>query len=304
MNKNLGAPAFFEKNKINIDLFTFKKMSNKLKINANHQIILPLRRCNNCKSHNVTSTQSPNWEDCTVIHCVICENQWYVCTTHAKRFSSSSYRNMNRHFSVHHSNDNIIGSQSDNMECIQLSNSISEDDLFNSDNPSNKRPMLTNQEPENNMTAIFKRSKIVHSSTNNGFFNDEMEQNDNGIHGLVSKSFQRCEQQNNKIDHEEALFHMQLTNVLTSLPENNQATLVMLLNKARNINFNNTRLPRSINDTRTFYTGNKTSIYNNIPTPIVSIHDNHAYVSIASVIHHALSLGIVIPLLKSSQFPK
>ena len=76
----------------------------------------------------------------------------------------------------------------------------------------------------------------------------------------------------------------------------------MLLNKARNINFNNTRLPRSINDTRTFYTGNKTSIYNNIPTPIVSIHDNHAYVSIASVIHHALSLGIVIPLLRSSQF--
>ena len=273
-----------------------------MNINVNHNIILPLRICNKCCSENVTSTQSPIWKDCTILHCISCENQWYVCSIHAKRFSSSCFKKMNRHFLIHHKNENIIDYENSNKECVQLPNTIFEDDIPYTDNQYNKRQICSNQEQDHHLIQNRKRIKNEHESTNNGFFWDEMEKDSNGIHNLVLSSFQRCKQQNSNIPHEEALFHIQLTNFLTSLSENKQAKLVMLLNKSRNINFTNTRLPRSILETRTFYNGNKTSIYNNIPTPIVSIHDNHAYVSIGSVIHHALSLGIEIPLLKSSHF--
>lgn len=41
-------------------------------------------------------------------------------------------------------------------------------------------------------------------------------------------------------------------------------------------------------------------MYQNVLSPVISANYNHAYVSIQSVLHHALSLNIEIPLIKSS----
>ena len=98
------------------------------------------------------------------------------------------------------------------------------------------------------------------------------------------------------------MFHIHLTNALISLPEESRETLIILRSKDTIIDFNKTRLPRSMNDARWFYITNKTSIYENISSTNIHTHSNHAYVSIQSVVHHALALGIEIRLKKSSQY--
>ena len=47
------------------------------------------------------------------------------------------------------------------------------------------------------------------------------------------------------------------------------------------------------------YTKNKSSVYNNIPSPIVIDIDNHACVSLTSAIDHVLAHGKVCDLLST-----
>ena len=79
------------------------------------QIILPLRICKKCRSIDVRLAKSSNWDECLIVHCTACENQWYICTKHSKKFSSKCYKQMNRHFSIFHDlvENNILNSISD-----------------------------------------------------------------------------------------------------------------------------------------------------------------------------------------------
>lgn len=270
--------------------------------NVVQQIILPLRICTKCGSIYVTLTKSSNWNECLIVHCTACENQWYICTTHSKKFSSSDYKRMNKHFSVCHEcvDNKIQETTADNNYTSNID--FSEYEEYNNNKCKKRDIEETEKCSTDSNEQILKRLKSENQSTNDNFFNNDMENDKAGIHGLVLSSFQRSNNISSTISHDEAMFHIELTRSLITLPENSQESLISLLHKSTTIDFCKTRLPRSMNDVKWFYTSNKTSIYQNIPSPRININSNHAYVSIQSVIHHALALGIDIPLIKSSQY--
>ena len=100
---------------------------------------------------------------------------------------------------------------------------------------------------------------------------------------------------------EESLFYMELTNFLTKLTVNQQNKVIYLIKKGRNINFQSTRIPKSVKNIKCFYVKSKHSIYKNIPTPKDSAYDNHACATIEDVIDNVLALGLSISLIKSTQ---
>ena len=52
---------------------------------------MQLKICSKCGQSNVELTINMTWQDCSVLNCVKCENRWYVCFKHNKRFSVKSY---------------------------------------------------------------------------------------------------------------------------------------------------------------------------------------------------------------------
>jgi len=209
---------------------------------------------------------------------------------------------MNRHFSIfHYLDENNI--QNSIIDKNNNSNILLNEDEEENNNQLKKRYLEeTANHPMESNEQFLKRLKSENQSSNDTYFNNDMENDKAGISGLVLSSFQRNNNMSNTISHDEAMFHIELTHALISLPEHSQESLISLLHKSTTIDFCKTRLPRSMNDVKWFYTTNKTSIYQNIPSPKINTNSNHAYVSIQSVIHHALALGIEIPLIRSSQY--
>ena len=101
---------------------------------------------------------------------------------------------------------------------------------------------------------------------------------------------------------EEAIFHIHLTNFLTKIPTTYQNKLIGLLNRARNIEMQCTKIPRTTKDVNMFYLKSKCSIYKNIPTPKANTYINHACLSLEDILDNVLAFGSPISIIKSSQF--
>ena len=151
-----------------------------MKNNYSDQVILPLRKCNKCGSHNVTLTKGTNWKECKIVCCVVCENHWYICTQHAKRFSVKYYHKMNMHFSNYHSENDKLIDYKDDDDFLHI-NALSEDNKQHNENHCNKRPTVLGIDHSKNPTPIIRRSAELHQSSNNGFFYDEMEKENYGF---------------------------------------------------------------------------------------------------------------------------
>lgn len=122
------------------------------------------------------------------------------------------------------------------------------------------------------------------------------------IKTLISNSFAQDFNSNTKMDNSECQFHLETTKFCLGLTENQQNQFANILQQVITTNFNNTRLPLDHNDIRKFYTSYKYSIYENIPCPKAFTCDNHACLSLVSIVEKSLSLGINIDMIKVSEF--
>ena len=112
-----------------------------------------------------------------------------------------------------------------------------------------------------------------------------------GIQALTAQAFagHRTDELANK---EEALYHLQVGNFCQTLSLHQQKTFASILSKTRiQDQFQVTRAPMSIFDINKFYTKNKNSIFQNLPSPTPMVFNNHVYVSLESVIDHFLAFG-------------
>ena len=71
-----------------------------------------------------------------------------------------------------------------------------------------------------------------------------------------------------------------------------QTEFAQILNDTQKTPFHTTRLPDNINDIRNFYLSNNDSIIQNLPTPTTHMDNNHAYISLISLIDHFLAYNL------------
>ena len=267
-------------------------------------LIEPLKTCIKCNNTNITSTPNNIWHECSVINCNFCGNKWYICVQHQKKFGIKSFARMNKHFKDFHSSKTEFVRKQQNIDI--MSENEDTDNLFIDIEDSNRDEQILNKKrpPHEGHSSICKKMKSGTDSLKitNQYFLDEFNLKGSGVCGLAGSAFQMCNQGLAYTPMKEAMFHMDLTNFLTKIPVSQQNKLIDLLNRARNIEMQCSRIPRTTKDVNLFYLKSKYSIYKNIPTPKVNAYDNHACVSLEDILENILALGSPISMMKSSQF--
>ena len=294
-----------------------------------------LSKCNKCFKNqciiDVETSQHPKFEHCKILKCKKCKLFWYACIKCNKRFSHSNTSRMNNHFVNEHSPPN----NDDTFEYINLEetdenphalypNEYNDNRNISETNdetlilsPSSDRScesILSNDNHNQIIDENIKRQKTSEDEANSRFLNQFFEPNSrmflknerenpgNGICGLVATAFSQSYFNESKTTLHEAIFHLNATHFCTQLTESQQSQFSSILYDIVTKHFSSTKIPTSISDIRKHYTTGKFAIYQNLPTPKVINMDNHACVSIKSILDHALGMGIEINLFRSSYF--
>ena len=93
-------------------------------------------------------------------------------------------------------------------------------------------------------------------------------------------------------DLEESKLQMRITKFCKTLSHSQQTEFVQILHDSEKITLSTTRLPDNINDVRSFYLSYKDSIFQNMPTPTIHMDNDHAYVSLVSLVDHFLAYNL------------
>ena len=295
-----------------------------------------LTKCYNCYKQackiDVEITQHPQFENCKTLKCRTCKSIWYICVECVKRFSHSNKSRMNNHFINEHPTCNntmtmdcinidkttmnqdeydtpfyddgsdisdtefvtqTLASDDISIECF-LSNINNDKSVYNT----NKKQKLTNRTTQQH--SILDKQHFEQNS--NKFINDEKENAGNGMCGLIATAFSQSYFNDSKATLDESIFHLNATHFCSQLTEVQQIQFSSMLHDIVTKKFTTTKIPTSISDIRKHYTTGKFSVYQNLPTPIVKELDNHACVSIESILDHALGIGIELNLFRSSYY--
>ena len=267
--------------------------------------IVPLKICSKCKNKDIISIPNNKWQECYVCCCQKCGKKWYICATHNKRFGIKSFGRMNKHFQQYHAIMPTLNKEYDHCDMVPL---IDNEICNEATPPKNDQLEIPHKKRNINMTDNVgteiilhnKKPKLMNHNNTRKYFVDEIKEEGNGVCGMVGNAFQMSIK-GTYASMEESLFHMELTNFLTKLTINQQIKVVSLINKGRKVNFQSTRIPKSVQDINHFYMTSKHSIYKNIPTPKVCSYDNHACVTIEEIIENVLALGLPLSWIKSSE---
>ena len=131
--------------------------------------------------------------------------------------------------------------------------------------------------------------------------NEEIYKTDQ-ILDIVKSAFRKTNNPTQTCSKEESKFHIDLCNFISNIPTSHHDQLLRIINKASITTFQDTRIPSNIQEVNDFYLKNKFSITKNMPIPDIFEYDNHACVSIKSIVSHVLSLNINTTLLKASEY--
>ena len=267
-------------------------------------ILEKLTLCKKCNNYKITSTKHYQWSACFIYKCQICKTYWYVCKEHSKRFGETQVSRMNRHFKT---KSHFVNSQNlvqDLTESRGLHNECSkhtsdEDDDYNShcmdfdDDIQLVESSVSECDNDDYSESETQLTKFVH---------EESHLKGKGVSTLIGRAFQQSNHCSILPTLDETLYHIEICEFLSKITTDQQLQFLQILNKSQRMTFTRTRIPTTMDDIRKFYTYNKYSILQNIPRPVVEEIDNHAVVSIKSVIEHVLALGVNIPLIKSSNY--
>jgi len=256
--------------------------------------------CPDCKE---TNKKKPS--TCEMIYtfvCSCCFTTWKVCAIcKEKKFTSKTFHKIDDHFFLKH---NIRNRSPE----ITLDISKDEKERANIDNSNFNKPEFScSIEPSMNSTmctssSILQEKPFNVQSIQGGFNSNSLEffQNEflnefNGYRSLVFQAFKKSSNfaSSNYSSSKETEYHMKMTHFLNKLPRTMHTDFISILNSSQERNlFESTRNPITLNDVDKIYLSGKNSIYTRLPVPTVSVMDDHAYVSLTTVIDHFLAMGI------------
>ena len=291
-----------------MDFDLFKKSDHSIKL-------LKCNKCchltNNCPKHEL------HYNHCYTCYCSNpgCLEAWYICAKHNKRFARCKMSRLHDHFlGKDHKDDCIDDSVSLNMDTtfteepfsldvnaslLHYSENVLVEDSSHTQS-SSKRSKLRhdkahkendNDMPESNIHLI---SKL--------FFENERVSSGLGRSTIVSQAFRQSNNLGAVANMKETNLHLNITHFCSTLTQTQQSDFASIVScLVSKDTFCNTRPPMSYNDITKFYTGSQFSIYKNIPSPKVFMMDDHACVSIESIINHMLGFGIKLNSLSLNQ---
>ena len=255
-----------------------------LQINPN------LSHCKPCNTFEITLQLHHKWSDCYEVTCCSCHTMWFICTQHTRRFTINNTHKLEQHFESNLHCKSVCESLSDttNNSVVDFCGGSDSNDLSDSDETNNKKQKIDTI-PTTAPDTMLPRATFHGPSKL--YFENEMKSSGSGVCGIVGRSFANKISSLNHATVLESQWHIKAAHFCKSLTEKQQHQFSTLLSDAFVNKFSSTRIPRSLADIRCFYTKNKSAVYNNIPCPIVFEYDNHACVSLESVINHTLGHG-------------
>ena len=134
---------------------------------------------------------------------------------------------------------------------------------------------------------------------NNKYFDND--QSSDGPSYLVGLSQIHLQNVKNMIAKKDVILQIQLAHFFRDLPEQKTYQIVDIIDHIINARksaakYISCRIPCTRSDIRSLYKDTSTSIYKNLPYPLVTAKHNHAYVSIKEIISDALARGLNLPL--------
>ena len=234
-----------------------------------------------------------------------CKERWFICTKHNKRFCSSKICRMKEHFLLlDHSEDISNQNSSKKVSSNHVGTPI--DKIHNAHIDCIDEILFQNQEESGH---DHKRAKHQHDCHNDLFqtsfpksflpdhsrryFENDMLSPGGGKCAIVSRAFRQSNGNISLANLKESNLHLNIAHFCASLSQSQQYDFASIVSSlvSKDI-FEETRPPLSYTDITKFYTNSQFSIYKNIPSPNVFIFDDHACVSIESIINHMLSFNI------------
>ena len=247
--------------------------------------IYNLLNCKECKNNNiVTQCNHQDLHGCKTVQCKQCANTWYICEIHKLRFQRSRFGKCKDHFNTFHQSFLKDTNMMKNLFCSEI-NALDDDN--------------------SHVSIDINREDLVNGKdTTSGNSDSQTSPKDEILKTLISNTFAQDLNSTTEINKSECQFHLETTKFCLGLTESQQNQFASLLHQVTTTDFNSTRLPLDHNDIRKFYTSYKYSIYENIPCPKAYTFENHACISLESVIEKSLSLGLQLDLIKVSEYTK
>ena len=258
-----------------------------------------LKRCSNrhCPSHqqissNPTITRYNEFKH--VLQCNVCTESWIVCLHCHRRFVRAKFMTAEQHFkNVHNISDShystcvpSTSNDSNNSHDYQELQFNTNDDFENLQTISenNQLSEITTYPPNVPQRQF--------NSTSSAFFKTFVNDKKKAVDALVGKAFLQNDTISTLPTPNETLFHLHTTQFIKKLPQSMHHDFISILNYASHCsNSLVTRIPTNTQDMNRFYVNGKHSIYNQLPIPTPKTLDNHAYVSLESILDHFLAFG-------------
>ena len=268
--------------------------------------------CHKCKSFCTNMTPYNNYKSCYVCQCETngCVSSWYICTLHGCRYNTTNKRfhqhfdnelhtqrasNLETSLNVNNITELSKNCDTSNQEILNFWNSDYADD---SSTTSKDNFSINENIKHNKKLKLYKTNdniiidKSIFNKASLRYYKDEIKNPGLGICGIVGRSFLGNNKSNDTASMSETMTHFKITKLCNSISEENQQLLASIFHDLTSAHhFTLTRPPISFQDIRAFYTKSLTSINNNLPCPNVYEYDNHACVSIESIIDHLLLHG-------------
>ena len=245
----------------------------------------------NKRSHNYPLVNENNSFQHTIV-CNVCSDQWIICLPCKKRFLLTKKKDARHHFMSEHNIEYIdygITTESDDVTDSFTSDfMVTNEPNFQTLETDNDLNMFSPTNPPSTTTANF-------NTTSHLYFNDCFKNTSTAVAGMVSRAYAQTFQPSiHGVTSTEALFHLKSTQFLSRLSGHMHNEFIEILQLAQKANsFQCTRIPKSGLEIDKFYLKNKYSLMEQLPLPSMSIKEDHAYVSLISIIDHFLAFGNV-----------
>ena len=253
---------------------------------------MTIYRCNTCKKQTSILKKATNNKYERLVTCSGCDTSWQVCFICNLRWTSRKISYSTKHFQEKHSEikcDDTARPTQEKPSC-KLDNT-NETIVFQNESLENESATTTNKIP-----SFMKNAKDPNltiscmPNTSRRFFTHNVVDVNNGIRNIVGNAFQKSDYAMAEL--EESKLQMRITKFCKSLSQSQQTEFVQILNDTQKTPFHTTRIPDNINDIRKFYLSYNDSIFQNMPTPTIQMDNDHAYISMISLIDHFLAYNL------------
>ena len=246
---------------------------------------MTIYKCNKCNQKSSIIKNHTIHKHLKTVSCSKCDIGWQACSKCNLRWCKRKFSVAAKHFKTKHPDN------SDNFDGLETKNEAIDYQYENDGDSTTLNMTSTKTMPsflKSTSTPDLVNACMPESSKR--FFTHNMIDKNNGIRNIVGSAFKKSD--NAMAELEESILHLRITKFCKSLSHSQQTEFLQILNDSNKNSFPTTRLPHNINDIRSFYLSSKDSMFQKMPTPTIHMNDDHAYISLISLIDHFLAYNL------------